>query len=115
MKYCEEYAVLIQDALDGELPAEERQRLEEHLEQCPGCRAYYEAMRAIDESFSDMDAQPPRRLHESIMQAVAETPQQKKRATNSLPLSIWKLQIRKKNTQKCGLKNSTESTMLPQT
>src|SRR5699024_7313880 len=40
---------------------------------------------------------------------------QKKPDTNSLLHFIWKQQTRKRNMQKCGLRNSTESTMLPQT
>ena len=43
MLTCEEALERMSQALDGPLPLEERQALEEHLESCPECRAAYEA------------------------------------------------------------------------
>ncbi len=42
---CEEMVELITDYLEGVMPAEERLRLEGHLDICEGCRNYLEQMR----------------------------------------------------------------------
>ena len=40
MKYCEEYAALLDLYVDGELSPEEMAAVQEHLDQCPDCRRY---------------------------------------------------------------------------
>ena len=40
MKYCEDYAALLDPYIDGELPPEDAARVREHLTVCAGCRAY---------------------------------------------------------------------------
>jgi anti-sigma factor RsiW len=50
---------LVTDYLEGALPADQAERLERHLDTCPGCAEYLEQLRAIagslkgvtDESF----------------------------------------------------------------
>jgi anti-sigma factor RsiW len=42
---CQELVELVTDYLEAALPAEERGRFEEHLAQCPPCRAYLVQMR----------------------------------------------------------------------
>ena len=42
MLTCEDALERMSQALDGPLPLEERQALEEHLESCTECRAAYE-------------------------------------------------------------------------
>lgn len=42
---CKELVELITDYLEGSLSAPERQRFEEHLDLCPGCRNYLDQMR----------------------------------------------------------------------
>jgi anti-sigma factor RsiW len=42
---CIEVVELVSDYLDGELDAETRQRVEEHLELCPPCRVYVKQVR----------------------------------------------------------------------
>ena len=44
---CTEEVELMTDYLEGALPAREAQRLERHLETCPGCTEYLEQMRAL--------------------------------------------------------------------
>jgi len=41
---CETWERWISDALDGELSGERAARLERHLRDCPGCRAYRESL-----------------------------------------------------------------------
>jgi predicted anti-sigma-YlaC factor YlaD len=43
---CQELVEVITDYLEGALSAVDRQRFEEHLTGCPGCRNYVEQMRA---------------------------------------------------------------------
>ncbi len=42
---CKELVELVTEYLEGTLPAHERARFEEHLEDCPGCATYVEQMR----------------------------------------------------------------------
>jgi anti-sigma factor RsiW len=42
---CQEVVELVTDYLEGALPVAERQRFEEHIERCTGCRRYVEQMR----------------------------------------------------------------------
>ncbi len=42
---CQELVELVTDYLDGEMPAEDRARFEEHLDDCPYCATYLEQIR----------------------------------------------------------------------
>lgn len=42
---CHELVQLITEYLEGALSADDRRRVEEHLEVCDGCRRYLEQMR----------------------------------------------------------------------
>ena len=42
---CRELVELVTDYLENALPADERQRFEEHLAICPGCVTYVEQIR----------------------------------------------------------------------
>jgi anti-sigma factor RsiW len=42
---CRELVEVVTDYLEATLPAGDRRRLEEHLAECPPCRAYLEQMR----------------------------------------------------------------------
>jgi anti-sigma factor RsiW len=44
---CIDVVEIMTDYLEGALPAAEAQRLERHLETCPGCTEYLEQMRSI--------------------------------------------------------------------
>jgi anti-sigma factor RsiW len=43
---CQELVELVTDYLDGALPPELRDRFDQHLDHCSGCRAYLEQMQA---------------------------------------------------------------------
>ena len=51
MKYCEEFAALLDPYADGELSGEEAARVRAHLERCPGCRSYVDGALAIRAAF----------------------------------------------------------------
>ncbi|HEX6458615.1 MAG TPA: zf-HC2 domain-containing protein [Thermoleophilaceae bacterium] len=42
---CREFVELVTDYLENALPADERQRFEEHLALCPGCVTYVDQIR----------------------------------------------------------------------
>ena len=44
---CTEEVEIMTDYLEGALPASQVERLERHLETCPGCTAYLEQMRTL--------------------------------------------------------------------
>lgn len=55
MKDCQEYAALLDAFIDGELSPEEMVRVQEHLDGCPGCRAYVDDLLAIRAAFPDTE------------------------------------------------------------
>lgn len=55
----ETYYMMMMDALDGELAAEDRAGLESHLRACPHCRREWGALQAIDTLFRQTPALAP--------------------------------------------------------
>lgn len=55
MKYCEEYAALLDLYVDGELSGEEAARVRAHLESCPSCQAYVDGALAIRAAFPEAE------------------------------------------------------------
>ena len=72
MQVCKEYEVLIQLALDDLLSPEERQKLTDHLDQCPACRAYYAELYTMMQALSQMEEPVPAELHERIMSGIEQ-------------------------------------------
>ena len=71
MKYCEEYAVLLDLFVDGELPPEEMERVQTHLAGCPGCRAYVDDALAIRAGFPGVeDTVVPEGFAEGVMERI---------------------------------------------
>jgi len=69
MKYCEEYAALLDLFVDGELPPGEMERVRAHLETCPGCRAYVDDALMIRAGFPDAeDTAVPEGFTERVME-----------------------------------------------
>lgn len=82
MKYCEDYAALLDPYIDGELPPEDAARVREHLTGCDGCRTYVQTALLLRENFPDMeDTEVPDGFAESVMGAIRSgaTPQKKRR------------------------------------
>ena len=68
MKYCEDFAALLDLWLDGELPPEEMVRVQAHLDECPACRAYVDDALAIRASFPQVEDTPvPDGFAEGVM------------------------------------------------
>lgn len=73
MKYCEEYAALLDLFADGELTGPEMERVRDHLETCPGCRAYVDDALAIRAGFPDVEETVvPEGFAEGVMARVRE-------------------------------------------
>lgn len=71
MRYCEEYAALLDLFVDGELPLEEMERVRDHLAGCPGCRAYVDDALAIRAGFPDAeDTEVPEGFAGGVMERI---------------------------------------------
>jgi anti-sigma factor RsiW len=51
---CRELVELVTDYLEGTLPADERDRFEEHIAGCSGCNTYLEQMRQTIEALGHL-------------------------------------------------------------
>ena len=68
MKYCEDFAALLDPFVDGELTPDEMARVQAHLDECPACRAYVDDALAIRAAFPDAeDTELPDGFAESVM------------------------------------------------
>ncbi len=73
MKYCEEYAALLDLFVDGELSGPEMAQVGDHLAKCPGCRAYVDDALAIRAGFPDVEETAvPEGFAESVMERIRE-------------------------------------------
>lgn len=78
MKYCDDYAALLDLYVDGELSPEDMDRVRAHLETCSGCRAYVDDALAIRAAFPDVeDTEVPTGFAESVMSAVQAAAQER--------------------------------------
>lgn len=77
MSRCEKYIELASRQLDGDLSPDEEKSLFEHLEECPDCRRYYEAMAEVSGMLQETSA--PEGFAARVMGAVgAALPVEKK-------------------------------------
>lgn len=51
---CREVVEVVTDYLEGALCAEDRRRLEAHLDECPYCVTYVEQMRQVKETLGEI-------------------------------------------------------------
>ena len=71
MKYCEDFAALLDPYIDGELSPEETARVREHLRSCDGCRAYVQAALTMRDAFPEAeDTEVPEGFAEGVMAAI---------------------------------------------
>lgn len=89
MKTCEEYASLISDFLDGELSAEDRAKVAEHLASCPSCQRYFDDLVAMHDAFDQIEEDPvPDGFAEQVMARVRETPRTEEKKI--IPFPRWR-------------------------
>lgn len=70
MKVCNDFYLLINLYIDGELEGEEACAVEKHLQSCPACRRYCDEICLVNRAVRDIDY--PQNLHGSIMEAVGK-------------------------------------------
>lgn len=89
MKYCEEYAALLEAFADGACTPEEEARVRAHLAECPGCQAWLDDILLMRGAFPDVEDTPvPEDFAQTVMAAIrAETPAA---AAPRRPLLLWK-------------------------
>jgi anti-sigma factor RsiW len=67
---CTEEVEMITDYLEDALPAREVERLERHLETCPGCTEYLEQMRTVAGSLGGLtEASLPAEMRDRLIDA----------------------------------------------
>jgi anti-sigma factor RsiW len=67
---CTEGVEMITDYLEDALPAREVERLERHLETCPGCTEYLEQMRTVAGSLGVLtEASLPAEMRDRLIDA----------------------------------------------
>ena len=91
MKYCENFAALLDPFVDGELSPDEMARVQAHLDACPACRAYVDDALAIRASFPDAEDTPvPDGFAESVMARIrAEAASQAEAAPQKKTSRPW--------------------------
>lgn len=75
MMYCQDCVDLLVDYLDGSLPEQERNALEEHLSYCPPCITFLRTYRATckvarNHLAENMPEEMSARLHDFLSQKV---------------------------------------------
>ncbi len=90
MKYCDEYAALLDLYVDGELDPADMCRVRDHLENCPGCRAYVDDALTLRAAFpAAEETEVPEGFADSVMAAVrAAGKAPRKRHWRQLALSL---------------------------
>lgn len=81
MRYCDEFAALLDVYVDGELSPGEMARVQAHLDTCPGCRAYVDDALAIRAAFPEVEeTEVPDGFSDGVMAVIrAEAVPQRKR------------------------------------
>jgi len=67
---CREVVELMTDYLEGALTAPDRERFEQHIVGCDGCRAYLQQLRLTLRAMRSFEATPiPERVQKELVQA----------------------------------------------
>jgi anti-sigma factor RsiW len=67
---CREMVELMTEYLEGALSARDRERFEEHIAGCDGCRAYLEQMRATRNAIGKLAEESiPEHIQEDLLEA----------------------------------------------
>lgn len=75
---CKEALELLSAQLDGAITIEEQAALDAHLASCPECRRIQNELRLADEALPGLQQEPPRLLHDAVMQKIRRETRQKK-------------------------------------
>lgn len=87
MKYCEEYAALLDAYFDGECTPGEAEQVRAHIAVCPGCRAYLNELALLRDAFPDEeDTEVPEGFADGVMAAIRADAAPRKRHSRWKPL-----------------------------
>ena len=75
LEQCEAYWELISASLDGALTPEEQAQLDQHLSECPDCRAMWEQLSGLEPELMELDT-PPEGFVDRVMAEVGQTEQE---------------------------------------
>mgnify|MGYP001232104671 CR=1 FL=1 len=93
-KHDEEMTMLMSLALDELLGEKDRQRLEQHLQTCPACRAEWEAMQAVSALFADSPmAGPPLGFAVRVERKLAEKERKRRQTFGGLAVLTSSLSL----------------------
>ena len=93
-KHDEEMTMLMSLALDELLGEKDRQRLEQHLQTCPACRAEWEAMQAVSALFTDSPmAGPPLGFAVRVERKLAEKERKRRQTFGGLAVLTSSLSL----------------------
>jgi len=71
---CRMFVEFLMNYLEGDMPAEERNRFDAHLAVCEACvdymKSYQETVRLGKEAFRDLDAEVPPDVPEDLVKAI---------------------------------------------
>ncbi|MGD9345442.1 MAG: zf-HC2 domain-containing protein [Candidatus Aminicenantes bacterium] len=82
---CEHIENLLSPYLEGELPAEDRLAVEEHLRSCADCSVLLDLLRQTQESLADF---PQAEMSEGLVERLYEIPHRKKKFRLSLDFLV---------------------------
>mgnify|MGYP000336809331 CR=1 FL=1 len=68
----EYFEQLCSNSVDGTLTDSEKQKLEEHLAECPSCAALKEDLEQMHSMLAGDETEPPAGLHDSIMERLRQ-------------------------------------------
>ena len=79
---CNEALELLSVQLDGAITIEEQTALQEHLAACPECRRIQSELKMAEEALPELQQEPPKLLHDTVMREIRrETRRKKERKT----------------------------------
>lgn len=87
---CEKVREQIPELITGTLPVEQTAEIREHLNQCPDCTAFYQALEADDQLLVDFAESAQPRLHritENVIRALAHEDNLQEHAVRTIKLS----------------------------
>lgn len=92
MTDCTKYQQLISSYIDGEISAEEKDELTEHLKNCPSCTSLLNAYEALFSDMSQDFVEPPQQLVSGVMDKI--------RSDENAAIKATPTKVNSKNTKK---------------
>ena len=75
---CDQALELLSAQLDGAMTIEEQTALQEHLAACPECRRIQSELKMAEEALPELQQEPPKLLHDTVMREIRRETRRKK-------------------------------------